>query len=172
MDQRISSGSIGFGAEIVDKNQQSIDELLAQVEPQDLVKFGLIPEFIGRVPINVTLKSLDEDSLVRILTEPKNALLKQYQKLFEIDGVELSFTPEAIRAVAHQAVERKTGARGLRSIMESVMMDIMYEIPSDPDVEAVTITEGCVNGTEPPQVRRRTQASSMDQEGLSRGEAS
>ena len=172
VDQRISSGSIGFGAEIVDKNQQSIDELLAQVEPQDLVKFGLIPEFIGRVPINVTLKSLDEDSLVRILTEPKNALLKQYQKLFEIDGVELSFTPEAIRAVAHQAVERKTGARGLRSIMESVMMDIMYEIPSDPDVEAVTITEGCVNGTEPPQVRRRTQAPSMDQEGLSRGEAS
>lgn len=155
IDQRISSGSIGFGAEIVDKNQQSIDDLLAQVETQDLVKFGLIPEFIGRVPINVNLKSLDEDSLVRILTEPRNALLKQYQKLFEIDGVELIFTDDAIRAVAHQAVERKTGARGLRSIMESVMTDIMYEIPSNPEIETVVITKECVEGTSGPQLRLR-----------------
>ena len=152
IDQRISSGSIGFGADIVDKNHQSIDELLEQVEPQDLVKFGLIPEFIGRVPINVTLKTLDEDSLVRILTEPKNALLKQYQRLFEIDNVELQFTPEAIRAVAHQAVERKTGARGLRSIMESVMMDVMYDVPSRPDVASVLITKECVEGTAKPQL--------------------
>lgn len=152
VDERVSSGSIGFGADIVDKNQQSLDELFAQVEPQDLVRFGLIPEFIGRVPINVTLKTLDEDSLVRILTEPKNALLRQYQKLFEIDNVELEFTPEALRAVAHQAVERKTGARGLRSIMESVMMDVMYEIPSRPEVSGVVITEGCVNGTETPKL--------------------
>ena len=153
VDQRISSGSIGFGAEIVDRNHQSIDELLAQVEPQDLVKFGLIPEFIGRVPINVTLKSLDEDSLVRILKEPKNALLKQYQKLFEIDNVDLSFTPEALREVAHLAVERKTGARGLRSIMESVLMDIMYELPSYEDVESVTVTKECMDGTASPLVQ-------------------
>ena len=152
IDQGISSGSIGFGAEIVDKNQQNIDELLEQVEPQDLVKFGLIPEFIGRVPINVTLRSLDEDSLVRILTEPKNALLKQYQKLFEIDNVELRFTDEALRAVAQLAVERKTGARGLRSIMESVMMDIMYEIPSRPEIGGVVITKECVSGKEAPQL--------------------
>ena len=152
IDQRISSGSIGFGADIVDKNHQSIDELLEQVEPQDLVKFGLIPEFIGRVPINVTLKTLDEDSLVRILTEPKNALLKQYQRLFEIDNVDLQFTPEAIRAVAHQAVERKTGARGLRSIMESVMMDVMYDVPSRPDVASVLITKECVEGDAKPQL--------------------
>ena len=157
VDQRISSGSIGFGAEIVDRNHQSIDELLAQVEPQDLVKFGLIPEFIGRVPINVTLKSLDEDSLVRILTEPKNALLKQYQRLFQIDNVELNFTEDALRAVAHQAVERKTGARGLRSIMESVMMDIMYEIPSHPEIASVMITKECVeNGAAPQLVLRGT----------------
>ena len=152
IDQRISSGSIGFGADIVDKNHQSVDELLEQVEPQDLVKFGLIPEFIGRVPINVTLKTLDEDSLVRILTEPKNALLKQYQRLFEIDNVELQFTPEAIRAVAHQAVERKTGARGLRSIMEAVMMDVMYDVPSRPDVASVLITKECVDGDAKPQL--------------------
>lgn len=160
IDQRISSGSIGFGADIVDKNSQSIDELLEQVEPQDLVKFGLIPEFIGRVPINVTLKTLDEDSLVRILTEPKNALMKQYQRLFEIDGVELQFTPDAVRAVAHQAVERKTGARGLRSIMESVMMDVMYDVPSRPDVASVLITKECVEGTAKPQLILRGEAGS------------
>ena len=160
IDQRISSGSIGFGADIVDKNSQSIDELLEQVEPQDLVKFGLIPEFIGRVPINVTLKTLDENSLVRILTEPKNALMKQYQRLFEIDGVELQFTPDAVRAVAHQAVERKTGARGLRSIMESVMMDVMYDVPSRPDVASVLITKECVEGTAKPQLILRGEAGS------------
>ena len=144
---------MGFGAKLVEKNERDIDELLSLVEPQDLIKFGLIPEFIGRVPINVTLKSLDEDSLVRILTEPKNALIKQYQKLFEIDEVQLTFTDDAIREVAHQAALRKTGARGLRSIMESVMNEIMYEIPSHPEIEEVTITKECVEGKKDPEIR-------------------
>ncbi len=155
VDQRISNGSMGFGAKLVEKNDKDIDELLSLVEPQDLIKFGLIPEFIGRVPINVTLRSLDEDSLVRILTEPKNALIKQYQKLFEIDEVQLSFTEDAVREVAHQAVLRKTGARGLRSILESVMNDIMYEIPSHPEIEEVTITKDCVEGKADPEIRCR-----------------
>ena len=153
VDQRVSNGSMGFGAKLVEKNERDIDELLSLVEPQDLIKFGLIPEFIGRVPINVTLKSLDEDSLVRILTEPKNALIKQYQKLFEIDEVQLTFTDDAIREVAHQAALRKTGARGLRSIMESVMNEIMYEIPSHPEIEEVTITKECVEGKKDPEIR-------------------
>ena len=158
IDQRVSAGSMGFGAKLVNRNEQDIDELLAQVEPQDLVKYGLIPEFIGRVPIEVTLKTLDEDSLVRILTEPKNALVKQYQKLFEIDDVKLEFTEEAIREIAHQAAARKTGARGLRSIMESVMMDVMYDIPSRPEIAVVTITKACVEGTEKPQLVLRSDA--------------
>ena len=152
VDQRVSSGSIGFGAEVYEKNSRDIDELLSMVETQDLVKFGLIPEFVGRVPINVTLDLLDEDALVRILTEPRNALVKQYQKLFEIDGVKLEFTEEAIRAVAQLAVKRKTGARGLRSIMESTMMDIMYEIPSRNDIDTVTITAECVNDHAAPEL--------------------
>ena len=153
VDQRVSNGSMGFGAKLVEKNDRDIDELLSLVEPQDLIKYGLIPEFIGRVPINVTLKSLDEDSLVRILTEPKNALIRQYQKLFEIDGVQLTFTDDAVREVAHQAVLRKTGARGLRSIMESVMNDIMYEIPSRPEIEEVIITSDCVKHLQEPELR-------------------
>ncbi len=151
VQQRLSAGSIGFNAEIVDKNDQSIDELLKQVETQDLVKFGLIPEFIGRVPVTVTLNNLDEPSLVRILTEPKNALIKQYQKLFEIDDVKLEFTEEALKAIAHRAVVRKTGARGLRSILEDVMMDIMYEIPSDENIGIVTITKDCVENDAAPE---------------------
>ena len=153
VDQRLNSGSIGFGAKLVDKHDKDIDTLLAQVETQDLIKFGLIPEFVGRVPITVTLSSLDEDSLVRILTTPKNALVKQYRKLFELDGVDLQFTEGAIRAAAKKAVERRTGARGLRSIMEGVMMDVMYEIPSRDDIEAVVITEDTVNGKETPKIR-------------------
>ena len=155
VDQRVSNGSMGFGAKLVEKNERDIDELLSLVEPQDLIKYGLIPEFIGRVPINVTLKSLDEDSLVRILTEPKNALIKQYQKLFEIDDAQLTFTEDAIKEVAHQAVLRKTGARGLRSIMESVMNEIMYEIPSRPEIEEVIITKECVEKKEEPKLRFR-----------------
>ncbi|MDO4438438.1 MAG: ATP-dependent Clp protease ATP-binding subunit ClpX [Eubacteriales bacterium] len=155
VDQRLSAGSIGFGAKLVDKNERDIDELLKQVETQDLIKFGLIPEFIGRVPINVTLNSLDEDSLVRILTEPRNALVKQYEKLFEIDNVELEFTDDAVRAVAKLAASKKTGARGLRSIMEVAMMDVMYEIPSHPEIEKVTITRECIDDKAEPMIKLR-----------------
>ena len=155
VDQRLSAGSIGFGAKLVDKNERDIDELLKQVETQDLIKFGLIPEFIGRVPINVTLNSLDEDSLVRILTEPRNAIVKQYEKLFEIDNVELEFTEEAVRAVARLAASKKTGARGLRSIMEAAMMDVMYEIPSHPEIEKVTITGECIEDKAEPLIKLR-----------------
>ena len=158
IESRLSAGSIGFNAEVVDKNKTDIDELLRQVEPHDLVKFGLIPEFIGRVPVTVSLDLLDEHSLARILTEPKNALTKQYQKLFELDGVKLEFTPEAVAEVAKLAVARKTGARGLRSILESVMMDIMYEIPSDNNIGICTITKDVVDKTGEPELVYRDTA--------------
>ena len=123
--------------------------------PEDLVKFGLIPEFIGRLPVMVSLDQLDEAALVKILTEPKNAITKQYTKLFDIDGVKLTFTEDAVKAVAKKAQERKTGARGLRAILESVMMDTMYELPSDDTVGECIITEQTVEGTEKPQIVRR-----------------
>lgn len=158
IEKRMSVGSIGFNAEVVDKSKTDIDELLKKVEPQDLVKYGLIPEFIGRVPVTVSLELLDEQALIRILSEPKNALTKQYQKLFEIDDVKLEFTPEAIQEVARLAVKRKTGARGLRSILESVMMDTMYEIPSDNNVGICTITKAAVDGTAKPDLVYRDTA--------------
>lgn len=157
IESRIGQKSIGFNAEISEKNKQDVGELFKQVVPQDFVKFGLIPEFIGRVPVNVALDLLDEDALVRILTEPRNAIVKQYRKLFELDGVELTFAPEAVRAVAHRSVERKTGARGLRSIMESVLMDSMYSIPTDDEVVRCVITEDVVNGDASPQLIRESQ---------------
>ena len=155
IEKRIASGSMGFGADIVEKNRDNYDDILRQVQPEDLVRFGLIPEFIGRVPVDVTLQSHDATTLKRILTTPKNALVKQYQKLFEIDGVELKFTDEAVTAIAEKAAERKTGARGLRSIMEDMMMDIMYEIPSEPDIQSVEITEDVVKGTGEPIITRK-----------------
>ena len=158
IENRLSTGSIGFNAEIVNKNDTDIDKLLKMTEPQDLVKFGLIPEFIGRVPVFVSLELLTEEALLWILKEPKNALVKQYQKLFEIDDVKLEFTDDALKEVAHLATERKTGARGLRSIMESVMMDMMYEIPSDDNVGICTITKGVVDGTGEPELVYRDTA--------------
>lgn len=158
IERRLSTGSIGFNAEVVDKNKTDIDELLRQVEPQDLVKFGLIPEFIGRVPVTVSLELLDEEALVQILSKPKNALIKQYQKLFELDDVKLEFTDEALRAVANKAVTRKTGARGLRSILESVMMDLMYEVPSDSTIGICTITKDVVDKTGEPELVYRDTA--------------
>lgn len=158
IERRLSAGSIGFNAEIVDKNRRDIDELLRQVEPQDLVKFGLIPEFIGRVPVTVSLDLLDEEALMKILTEPKNALTKQYQKLFELDDVKLEFSREALEAVARLAVARKTGARGLRSILESVMMDLMYEVPSDSNIGICTITKAVVDKTGEPELTYRDTA--------------
>ena len=152
IENRLSTGSIGFNAEIVNKNDTDIDKLLKMTEPQDLVKFGLIPEFIGRVPVFVSLELLTEEALLRILKEPKNALVKQYQKLFEIDDVKLEFTDDALKEVAHLATERKTGARGLRSIMESVVMDLVYTIPSDDLVESCTITKETVDGSGEPEL--------------------
>lgn len=166
ISQRVSTGGIGFGAELCNKAEENFDDMVAQVEPEDLTKFGLIPEFIGRVPVTVALKSLDEDALVRILKEPRNALSKQYIKLFDIDGVKLSFTDDALRAVAAKAVEKKTGARGLRSILESVMLDIMYDIPSDPSIESVVITKACVEDKAAPEITYRADKPEAVQEEL------
>nr|MCR5282537.1 ATP-dependent Clp protease ATP-binding subunit ClpX [Lachnospiraceae bacterium] len=154
VETRLDRKSIGFNNEIASKQAADIGEVFKEVTAQDLVKFGLIPEFVGRVPITVTLDGLDEAALVRILKEPKSALVKQYQKLFEMDDVELTFEPEAINLIAKQALERKTGARGLRSIMEGIMLDVMYEIPSDYTIEKCVITESVVRGEEKPIVIR------------------
>lgn len=158
IENRIGKKSIGFQAEIMEQRKKDVGVLLKQVLPEDFVKFGLIPEFIGRVPVNVSLNPLDKDALVKILTEPKSALVKQYQKLFEMDGVELKFTDDALEAIAEKAIARNTGARGLRSIMESVMMDMMYEIPSDDNVGICTITKGVVDGTGEPELVYRDTA--------------
>lgn len=155
VENRLNRNSIGFDAEIANKKNSEISELLKEVTPQDLVKFGLIPEFVGRVPINVSLEGLDEAALVRILQEPKSALIKQYQKLFDLDDVKLSFEQEAVTAIARLAFERKTGARGLRSIMEKVMMDVMYQIPSDDTIKECVITKGAVEGLSEPLLIHR-----------------
>ena len=152
VENRLGAGSIGFNAEIVDKNHTDIDEMFRKVMPEDLVKFGLIPEFIGRVPVTVSLGMLDENALIRVLTEPKNALTKQYQKLFEMDDVKLEFTEEAVHAIAKMALDRNTGARGLRSILESVLMDLMYEIPSEENIGICTITKATVEEKTSPDV--------------------
>lgn len=155
VENRLNRNSIGFDAEIADKKNKEISALLHEVTPQDLVKFGLIPEFVGRVPINVSLEGLDEEALVKILKEPKSALIKQYQKLFDLDDVKLTFEPDAIDAIAKLAYERKTGARGLRSIMEKVMMDVMYRIPSEESIEECVITKGAVESTSEPLLIHR-----------------
>ncbi len=148
IESRLDTKSIGFNAEIAEKSKKNVGEILRQVMPQDFVKFGLIPEFIGRVPVNVSLDLLDKEALVRILKEPKNAISKQYKKLFELDNVKLEFEDEALEKIAELSVERKTGARGLRSIIEKVMMDVMYQVPSDETVEKCIITKGFVDGEE------------------------
>lgn len=151
IETRLDKKSIGFGAEVSGKkNIYGKDSLLKEASPQDLVKFGLIPEFVGRMPINVALEGLDEEALKRILREPKNALIKQYQRLFDLDGVNLSFEDDAVEAIAKMAMERKTGARGLRSIMEKTMMDVMYRIPSDETIEECVITKNAVEGKSRP----------------------
>jgi len=150
VEARTGHKSMGFNAEIGDGLELKIGDMFRQVMPQDLVKFGLIPEFIGRVPVTVALDILDEDALVRILAEPKNALTKQYQRIFELDGVELEFEEEALRVIAHRAVEQKTGARGLRSIMENIMMDTMYRAPSDESILKCIVTKEAAEGTEEP----------------------
>ena len=144
IETRLDQKSIGFNAEVKDRNEFNIGEVFKHVLPQDFVKFGLIPEFIGRVPVTVSLDMLDRDALIRILQEPKNALAKQYQKLFELDGVALEFDKEALEAIADKALERKTGARGLRAIMEAVTLDMMYHIPSDESITKCQITKDLV----------------------------
>lgn len=155
VEARLDRKSIGFNAEITSNTDRSATELYAEVTPQDLVKYGLIPEFVGRVPITVSLKGLDREALIRILTEPKSALIKQYQKLFGYDHVKLTFEREAVEAIADRALERKTGARGLRSIMEKAMMDIMYQIPSDPAITQCIVTKEAVEGVSQPMVVRK-----------------
>ena len=152
IQKRTGKQGMGFGSEIKGKEEEQTDRLLAQIEPHDLMKYGLIPELIGRLPAIVSLDTLDRDALVRILQEPKNALVKQYQTMFEMDGVKLNFEPEALIKVAETALERKTGARGLRGVLENVMTDIMFSIPSDKTVSSVTITPEVVMGTGEPAV--------------------
>lgn len=155
VEERLDRNSIGFNAQITEKSSKEIGAVLKEVASQDLMKFGLIPEFIGRVPITVTLEGLDKEALIRILKEPKNALIKQYRKLFEFDEVKLEVEEDAVEAIAELAYEKKTGARGLRSIMESVMMDVMYEIPSDDNIAECIITKDAVEGKEQPLVHYR-----------------
>lgn len=144
IENRTGKSSVGFGADIQSKEELNIGELLKEIQPEDLLKYGLIPEFIGRLPVIVTLEELDKEAFIKILTEPKNALVKQYKELFAIDGVELEFEKEALEAIAQKAIDRKTGARGLRSILEESMLDIMYEIPSRDDIEKCIITKDTI----------------------------
>ena len=155
VEERLDRHSIGFNAQVAEKSGKEISAILKEVTPQDLMKFGLIPEFIGRVPVTVALDGLDEEALVRILKEPKNALIKQYKKLFAFDEVKLSVEDDAVVEIAKLAHERKTGARGLRSIVEKVMMDVMYEIPSDDSIAECILTKKAVDGEEKPLVRYR-----------------
>ncbi len=156
--RRIQSSSMGFGAEVKSKKDMRLGEILRHVVPDDLVEYGFIPEFVGRFPVIVTLDDLTEDDLVRILKEPKNAVLKQYKKLFEIDNVDLEVTEEALRAVARKAMKRGTGARALKNVFEELMVDIMFEIPSLKNVEKILITEEVVNGKEKPVLIMRESA--------------
>ena len=157
IDARLDQRAIGFNAEVKDHQEMNVGEAFAKALPQDFVKFGLIPEFIGRVPVVVALDMLDEDALVNILTKPKNALIKQYRKLFDYDEVELEITPEAVKAIAHKSFERKTGARGLRSIMEKAMMDVMYRVPSDDNVAKCTVTRETIEEGAEPLIEYRTE---------------
>jgi ATP-dependent Clp protease ATP-binding subunit ClpX len=152
IENRIGQKSLGFGAKIESRKKDDVGEILKEILPQDLLKYGLIPEFVGRLPILVSLHSLDRDALVKILKEPKNSLVKQYQKLFDMDDVELEFEDDALEAIADKAIARNTGARGLRAILEEIMLDVMYDIPSRDDVEKCIINKECVEKKESPQL--------------------
>ena len=154
VEKRSEGSTLGFGAQIKSKSEAAKEDMMAKVIQQDLVKFGIIPELVGRLPVITSLKELDRDSLVKILTTPKNAIVKQYKELFKLDDVELDFDDTALEAIADKALEKKTGARGLRSIIEGVLMPIMYDVPSDPTVERVCITAACVNSVAEPLIER------------------
>lgn len=154
IESRIGKKTLGFGADVRPKSEKQIGDLFRQLMPEDLLRYGLIPEFIGRLPVVVALDSLDEEALIRILQEPRNSLVKQYKKLFDLDGVELEFAPGALAAIAKKALARKTGARGLRSIMEEIMLQLMYEIPSRTDIKRCIITQKVVEGLQEPEVIR------------------
>ncbi len=154
IEQRTDTSAVGFNSTVKSKGDHNVGKLFQLVQPHDLLKFGIIPELVGRLPVITSLRGLDKDDLVRILTEPKNALCKQYHKLLSYDQVELSFEKGALEAIAEKAIERQIGARGLRAIMEEIMTKIMYEIPSDPTIQSVCITERCVREGEPPQITR------------------
>ena len=152
INRRGKESSIGFGAKVAAKEDLGIGEIIKDVQPEDLLKFGLIPELIGRLPIIATLNDLNEEALIKVLTEPKNALLKQYSTLFDMENVKLTVTDEALRAIAKQAIERKTGARGLRAIMEGILLDLMYEIPDMKDISEVILNENTISGTDKPVI--------------------
>ena len=155
ISSRLDKKGIGFNSELTEKEKHNVGDVLKKALPQDFIKFGMIPEFMGRVPVVVSLDELDKDALVRILTEPKNALIKQYQGLIGLDDVELTFTPEAIEAIAEKTIKRRTGARGLRAIMEGVMQELMFRIPSDEKIATCTITKEAVEGTAEPELTYR-----------------
>jgi ATP-dependent Clp protease ATP-binding subunit ClpX len=148
--QRGKGSAMGFGADVKHEDERRVGEVLEALEPEDLLKFGLIPEFVGRLPVIATLRDLDEDALVEILSIPKNALVKQYQRLFEMEDVKLTFTDDALRAIARKAIERKTGARGLRSILEDVLLDTMFDLPGADSVEEVVVNDDVVEGKAKP----------------------
>ena len=147
--------SIGFGADVQSKAEREQADIFKEVQPHDLLKYGIIPELVGRLPVITALKALERDQLVQILTRPKNALVKQYKKLLEYDNVELEFTPEALAAAADKAVERKIGARGLRAVLEEVMTPVMYQVPSDPAIAKVTVTDQAIRGEDQPILERQ-----------------
>ncbi len=154
IEKRTATSGMGFGRDLTQRGDRDVGELFAQVQPHDILKFGIIPELVGRLPVITSLQSLTKEDMVRILTEPKNALVKQYQKLLEFDAVSLEFQESALEAIAQEALDRKVGARGLRSVMEGVMTDVMFEIPSDLTIQSVTITEQCIKEHVPPEVTR------------------
>ena len=160
ISNRGKNTSIGFGANVESKEERGIGEIIKDILPEDLLKYGLIPEFIGRLPIIATLNDLDENALIKVLTEPKNALIKQYITLFDMEGVKLTVTDEALRAIARKAIERKTGARGLRSIMEGLLLNLMYDIPDKKDVSEIIINEKAVNGESEPLLIRKADSKS------------
>ena len=155
IDNRLYGHRMGFGASLKSNDLSSYSKLISQISPEDLINFGLIPEFVGRLPIVVGVDSLDEKALVRILTEPKNATIKQYKKLFKIDGVDIEFEDDALKEVAQQAIKLNTGARGLRSILEGIMLDLMYDIPSDDTIEKIVISKGVINKIEKPLIIKK-----------------